>query len=75
MFVGDSVGLCYPHGHFVQPVTPPPDFDADLVVEQMHRMLERAPRFLGFAHFGPHNPGGGDAGNAERAHLGLGVGR
>ena len=54
MFVGDSVGLCYPHGHFVQPVTPPPDFDAGLVVAQMHRMLERAPDFLGFAHFGPN---------------------
>jgi glyoxylase-like metal-dependent hydrolase (beta-lactamase superfamily II) len=53
MFVGDSVGLCYPHGHFVQPVTPPPDFNARLVVEQMQRMLERAPSFLGFAHFGP----------------------
>lgn len=52
MFVGDSVGLCYPHGHFVQPVTPPPDFDARLVIEQMHRMLERQPSFLGFAHFG-----------------------
>ena len=54
IFVGDSVGLCYPHGHFVQPVTPPPDFDAHLVVEQMHRMLEREPEFLGFAHFGPN---------------------
>ena len=53
MFVGDSVGLCYPHGHFVQPVTPPPDFDARLVVEQLHRMAQRNPRFLGFAHFGP----------------------
>ena len=53
MFVGDSVGLCYPHGHFVQPVTPPPDFDARSTVEQMRRMLERHPSFLGFAHFGP----------------------
>lgn len=53
MFVGDSVGLCYPHGHFVQPVTPPPDFDASMAVKQMHRMLEREPSFLGFAHFGP----------------------
>jgi glyoxylase-like metal-dependent hydrolase (beta-lactamase superfamily II) len=55
MFVGDSVGLCYPHGHFVQPVTPPPDFDARLVVEHLHRMLERDPKFLGFAHFGPNH--------------------
>ncbi len=60
MFVGDSVGLCYPHGHFVQPVTPPPDFDAHLAVEQMHRMAERSPSFLGFAHFGP-NYGVGEA--------------
>ncbi len=55
MFVGDSVGLCYPHGHFVQPVTPPPDFDARLVVEQLHRMAQRNPKFLGFAHFGPED--------------------
>jgi glyoxylase-like metal-dependent hydrolase (beta-lactamase superfamily II) len=54
MFVGDSVGLCYPHGHFVQPVTPPPDFNPGLTIDQMHRMLEREPAFLGFAHFGPN---------------------
>ncbi len=53
MFVGDALGLCYPHGHFVQPVTPPPDFDPDAQIEQMHRMRQRQPSFLGFAHFGP----------------------
>lgn len=53
MFVGDSVGLCYPHGHFVEPVTPPPDFDPVLQVDQLHRMAGRSPSFLGFAHFGP----------------------
>ncbi len=53
MFVGDSVGLCYPHGHFVEPVTPPPDFDPVLQIDQLHRMAERSPTFLGFAHFGP----------------------
>ena len=52
-FVGDAVGLAYPHGHMVQPVAPPPDFDADLVVEQLHRIAEREPSFLGFAHYGP----------------------
>ncbi|NOY54840.1 MAG: MBL fold metallo-hydrolase [Actinobacteria bacterium] len=53
MFVGDALGLCYPHGHFVQPVTPPPDFDPDEQIAQMGRMLDRRPSFLGFAHFGP----------------------
>lgn len=51
-FVGDSVGIAFPHGHFTQPVTPPPDFDPDLVVEQLHRMAALDPNFLGFAHFG-----------------------
>lgn len=53
MFVGDSVGLCYPHGHFVEPVTPPPDFDPITQVEQIRRMAARRPSFIGFAHFGP----------------------
>ncbi|NNC41299.1 MAG: MBL fold metallo-hydrolase [Acidimicrobiia bacterium] len=54
MFVGDSLGLCYPHGHAVQPVTPPPDFDPVVATQQMHRMGEIEPSFLGFAHFGPN---------------------
>ena len=51
-FVGDSVGIAFPHGHFTQPVTPPPDFDPGLVVEQLRRMASLEPSFLGFAHFG-----------------------
>ncbi len=53
MYVGDSVGLAFPHGHFVQPATPPPDLDPPLLIEQLHRMAGRDPAFLGFAHFGP----------------------
>ncbi len=52
-FVGDAVGIAFPHGHMVQPVTPPPDFDPVLVTRQLHRLAERDPAFLGFAHFGP----------------------
>lgn len=52
MFVGDSVGVAFPHGHIVQPVTPPPDFDATLVTHQLRRMAERRPGFVGFAHYG-----------------------
>ncbi|MBT8164937.1 MAG: MBL fold metallo-hydrolase [Acidimicrobiia bacterium] len=52
MFVGDSVGIAFPHGHMVQPVTPPPDFDEPLVVRQLRRMAARQPGFVGFAHYG-----------------------
>lgn len=52
--VGDEVGVCFPHGHAVQPNTPPPDFDPDLITEQLHRIAARRPAFLGFAHYGPH---------------------
>lgn len=52
-FVGDAVGIAFPHGHMVQPVTPPPEFDPDLAVAQLHRIAARRPAFLGFAHFGP----------------------
>ncbi len=51
-FVGDAVGIAFPHGHMVQPNTPPPDFDPDLITEQLHRIAARQPAFLGFAHFG-----------------------
>ncbi len=51
-FVGDAVGIAFPHGHMVQPNTPPPDFDPILITEQLHRIAARQPAFLGFAHFG-----------------------
>lgn len=52
--VGDEVGVCFPHGHAVQPNTPPPDFDPRLITEQLHRIAARRPTFLAFAHYGPH---------------------
>lgn len=52
LFVGDAVGIAFPHGHMVQPVTPPPDFDAVVIVDQLHRMAARDPEFVGFAHYG-----------------------
>ncbi|MFQ5524586.1 MAG: MBL fold metallo-hydrolase, partial [Acidimicrobiia bacterium] len=55
MFVGDAVGLAFPHGHLVQPNTPPPDLDPPALVAQLHRMAEREPQWLGFAHFGVHS--------------------
>ena len=51
-FIGDAVGIAFPHGHMVQPVTPPPDFDPRLVDQQLARIGRRDPAFLGFAHYG-----------------------
>ncbi|MDX1690215.1 MAG: MBL fold metallo-hydrolase [Acidimicrobiia bacterium] len=52
-FVGDAVGISFPHGHVVQPATPPPDFDPHLMVDSLRRIGALEPAFLGFAHFGP----------------------
>ncbi|MBM3694411.1 MAG: MBL fold metallo-hydrolase [Actinobacteria bacterium] len=52
--VGDEIGVAFPHGHAVQPDTPPPDFDPVLITEQLHRIAARRPAFLGLAHFGLH---------------------
>ena len=65
-FVGDAVGIAFPHGHMVQPVTPPPDFDPHLVTAQLHRIAARDPVFLGFAHFGPHGDPPAALAEAER---------
>jgi glyoxylase-like metal-dependent hydrolase (beta-lactamase superfamily II) len=55
--VGDEVGVAFPHGHRVQPDTPPPDFDPVATTEQLHRIAARRPAFLGLAHYGPlHDP-------------------
>ena len=55
MYVGDTAGLCYPHGHPVQPNTPPPEFDPHLLTGQLRRMAALEPAFVGFAHFGPRH--------------------
>jgi glyoxylase-like metal-dependent hydrolase (beta-lactamase superfamily II) len=64
--VGDEVGVCFPHGHAVQPNTPPPDFDPRLITEQLHRIAARRPSFLGFAHYGPHTDPPGALAEAEQ---------
>ena len=55
MFVGDAVGIAFPHGHMVQPVTPPPDFDEETAIFQLRRMAAREPTTVGFAHYGVTN--------------------
>ena len=50
--VGDAVGLLYPRGRMVQPTTPPPDLDPDLLVAQLHRIASLHPSYLALGHFG-----------------------
>ncbi len=64
-FVGDAVGIVFPHGHVVQPNSPPPEFDPHLITVQLRRMARRDPRFLGFAHFGEHTDPGRALAEAE----------
>jgi glyoxylase-like metal-dependent hydrolase (beta-lactamase superfamily II) len=51
-FVGDVAGIRFPSGPFAMPVTPPPDFDPDLIAAQLHRIAALEPSLLAFAHFG-----------------------
>ena len=32
LFMGDTLGLIYPHGDFVQPNLPPPDFNKEILL-------------------------------------------
>ena len=66
--VGDEVGVAFPHGHAVQPDTPPPDFDPRATTEQLHRIAARRP---GLSRVGPLRPpprpsGGPRRGRATR---------
>jgi glyoxylase-like metal-dependent hydrolase (beta-lactamase superfamily II) len=64
-FVGDAVGIAFPHGHMVQPVTPPPDFDPHLVDEHLTRIGQRSPTSIGFAHYGVTDDVAGRLGEAS----------
>jgi glyoxylase-like metal-dependent hydrolase (beta-lactamase superfamily II) len=63
--IGDEAGVAFPHGHFVQPATPAPDFDPEATTEHLRRIAARRPALLGFAHFGPHPDPQGALADAE----------
>ena len=43
--MGDTLGLIYPHGDFVQPNLPPPDFNKDLLTEAINDFNNRYRRY------------------------------
>jgi glyoxylase-like metal-dependent hydrolase (beta-lactamase superfamily II) len=53
VFTGDALGIHVPDLPVLRPATPPPDFDLELAVRSIHRIRDRRPTALLFAHFGP----------------------
>ena len=57
LFMGDTLGLIYPHGNFVQPNLPPPDFDKEILFTTLEKFEKLELENLALAHFGIHkNP-------------------
>ena len=55
--MGDTLGLIYPHGDFVQPNLPPPDFNKDILFQTLDSFENLELNKLAIAHFGIHeNP-------------------
>ena len=57
IFMGDTLGLIYPHGDFVQPNLPPPDFDKEVLFSTLEHIEKLELKQVAIAHFGLHtNP-------------------
>lgn len=57
IFMGDTLGLIYPHGDFIQPNLPPPDFNKDILFQSLEKIYSLDLKQIAIAHFGLHlNP-------------------
>ena len=55
IFMGDTLGLIYPHGDFVQPNLPPPDFDKEVLFSTLEHIEKLELKQVAIAHFGIHS--------------------
>ncbi len=55
LFMGDTLGLIYPHGNFVQPNLPPPDFNKEILLNTLEDLEKLDIEYLALAHFGIHD--------------------
>ena len=55
LFMGDTLGLIYPHGDFVQPNLPPPDFNKEVLFNTLDELYKLDLKYLALAHFGIHD--------------------
>lgn len=54
-FVGDTAGMCRPHGRLVLPLTAPPDTDLDAWRHSTETILGWNPDTIFLTHFGPQS--------------------
>ena len=55
IFMGDTLGLIYPHGNFVQPNLPPPDFNRETLFDTLENIASLELEYVAIAHFGIHS--------------------
>ena len=55
IFMGDTLGLIYPHGNFVQPNLPPPDFNKEVLFSTLEHIEKLELKQVAIAHFGIHS--------------------
>ncbi|MDA9712484.1 MBL fold metallo-hydrolase [Acidimicrobiaceae bacterium] len=55
IFMGDTLGLIYPHGNFVQPNLPPPDFNKEVLFSTLEHIEKLQLKQVAIAHFGIHS--------------------
>ena len=55
IFMGDTLGLIYPHGDFVQPNLPPPDFNKEVLFDTLDKISSLELKHIAIAHFGLHS--------------------
>ena len=52
VFSGDAAGISVAEGKVVMPATPPPDFDLELSLSSLQRLMDLKTNLIYFAHFG-----------------------
>ena len=55
IFMGDTLGLIYPHGNFVQHNLPPPDFNRETLIDTLENIASLELEYVAIAHFGIHS--------------------
>ena len=55
LFTGDAVGMYVAEGELLQPLSPPPDFDLELYINTLERLMRLNATTIYFSHFGISN--------------------
>ncbi len=55
LFTGDAVGMYVAEGEVLQPLSPPPDFDLELYINTLERLMRLNATTIYFSHFGISN--------------------